>query len=755
MQRPRLKANLVAEIIDGDRIFLVADDQHHMVRGAAPVAVLPYLDGTLTIADIAEQLAGRVSPMQVFAAIRRFDAAGHLADGRSDMPEREIAFWDAQGIDPAVVASRLAGATVTVVVAAGIDRDQIEAPLRASGIRIADSDSDLTVVAVDDYIDPMLAQVNHDHLRSGRPWLLIKPGGLAPWLGPAFYPGAPDDPAATGCWQCLAQRLGENRQVERYLSAKHGDGVPRHTSRAGLATGPHIVANLLATEVVRALTTGESVLAARMIVLDMRDLQTTEHTLVRRPQCSACGSPTLTSQRDTKIVLTAGHAEHTTDGGYRMQSPQATFDRLKRHISPYLGAITRLGAHEENSSGATFSFTAGHNFAMVNDNMDLLRRNMRGQSGGKGRSEIQAKVSALCEAIERYSAVWRGGESVRRAAYGHLDPGVAVHMDDLLHFSPAQFAGRAAWNTDPRHRMQLVPDPFRTDVEMDWSSVWSLTNDTERLVPAGYAWYGHPDLTEHFYCVGDSNGGASGNTIEEAIVQGFCELVERDAVALWWYNRLRVPALDLDSLGDPYIDLMRAYYATMDRDMWALDLTSDLGIPTFAALSHRNHDVEDIMVGFGAHPDPRIAALRAVTELNQFLPFINQRNADGTTAYRTDDHETLAWCRGARLAAEQWLVPDPAQVPSAITDYAAPASHDLADQVRHCVARAKAVGLEVLVLDQSQPDLDLKVVKVIAPGMRHFWRRLGAGRLYDVPVRLGRRDVTTAESDMNPWNVFF
>ena len=58
-------------------------------------------------------------------------------------------------------------------------------------------------------------------------------------------------------------------------------------------------------------------------------------------------------------------------------------------------------------------------------------------------------------------------------------------------------------------------------------------------------------------------------------------------------------------------------------------------------------------------------------------------------------------------------------------------------------------------LDQTQPDLDLCVAKVIVPGMRHFWRRLGPGRLYDVPVRMGQLTHPTTEERMNPWNVFF
>jgi len=51
----------------------------------------------------------------------------------------------------------------------------------------------------------------------------------------------------------------------------------------------------------------------------------------------------------------------------------------------------------------------------------------------------------------------------------------------------------------------------------------------------------------------DSNGCAAGNTLEEAIVQGFLELVERDAYAIWWYNRLQRPEVDLSQFNDSYL----------------------------------------------------------------------------------------------------------------------------------------------------------------------------------------------------------
>ncbi|MEK8104196.1 YcaO-like family protein [Micromonospora sp. M12] len=80
---------------------------------------------------------------------------------------------------------------------------------------------------------------------------------------------------------------------------------------------------------------------------------------------------------------------------------------------------------------------------------------------------------------------------------------------------------------------------------------------------------------------------------------------------------------------------------------------------------------------------------------------------------------------------------------------------DVGDDVRRCVRLAERAGLEVIVVDQSRPDIDLAVVKVVVPGLRHFWRRLGPGRLWDVPAELGRDPLAVDETSANPLNVFF
>ena len=75
---------------------------------------------------------------------------------------------------------------------------------------------------------------------------------------------------------------------------------------------------------------------------------------------------------------------------------------------------------------------------------------------------------------------------------------------------------------------------------------------------------------------------------------------------------------------------------------------------------------------------------------------------------------------------------------------------DRREQVRACVNLVKRHGHDFLVLDQTRPDIEVPVVRVIAPGLRHFYRRFGPGRLYDVPVKLGLRKRPVKEAELNP-----
>jgi ribosomal protein S12 methylthiotransferase accessory factor len=252
----------------------------------------------------------------------------------------------------------------------------------------------------------------------------------------------------------------------------------------------------------------------------------------------------------------------------------------------------------------------------------------------------------------------------------------------------------------------------------------------------------------------DSNGNAAGASLADAIAQGFCELVERDGVALWWYNRTRQPAVDLDSFDDPWIGALRDRYAGIGREFWVLDVTSDLGVPAMAAVSRRvDKPAEDVMLGFGAHFDPAVALRRALTELAQLLPAVAGARPDGT-GYGAADPHIRHWWTTATVDNQPYLRPSDTVVPRDRTSYGYVPPADLSAEVDRAVDIARRHDLDLLVLDQTRPDIRMPVVKVVMPGLRHFWARLAPGRLFDVPVRLGRLDAPTAYRDLNPIPLF-
>ncbi len=443
----------------------------------------------------------------------------------------------------------------------------------------------------------------------------------------------------------------------------------------------------------------------------------------------------------------------TADGEHRTLAPDAAFDRFKHLIDRYTGVLRHLQRLPTPPGGLLHTYQVQHSLVSVFDALDKLRANEQAGSAGKGMTDIQAKMSAVGEGLERYSAVWQGYEYVVWASYNELKD-EALHPASLLGFSARQYATRAAWNTACPSPMLHVPEPFDDGEVIAWVPVWSLTQQRYRYIPARYGFFGYPD-DGTLFCRADSNGTAAAVTLEEAILQGLYELIERDAVSIWFYNHLRRPGVDLARFDTPYFTDLKQYYAgVLHRDLHVLDVTSDLGIPCFVAVSRRtDRKPEDIIKGYGCHHDPVIAIGRALTELNQVLNNVLEETADGATRYRIRDPLGLGWLRTATMAEHPYLTPDPEQSLKRRDDYPAPATDDILDDVWACVRRAQAENIEVYVLNLTRAEIGMPVVKVIAPGLVHFWRRLGFRRLYDVPVKMGWRQTASREEDLNPWSI--
>jgi ribosomal protein S12 methylthiotransferase accessory factor len=759
MHRPRFRADhLPIRVTDdrGDHLLVVAETRHLLIDDplAGPVAEL--LDGSRDVAAVLGELGGTHSPLAIATALRRLAGHGLLAEGAPAAGTAAVAAWDARQVDPDRAQEWLATGHLVLVDAGSPGVGQVADTVRLLGPEVTTIDIDRfepgahppgtpVVVAPRAVTDPRLARLNNAFLAAGRSWTMIRPHGHVVLFGPHFVPGD------TGCWQCLRQRWDDNDQVANFLAGRCPDDPRLDAALAALPATATALAGLLAAELPVLAERGRSErITGRMVALDTRDLTTTTHELVRQPQCPRCGDPTRVPQSGTGIDLTAGPLR---GGSARVTTPRDTYGRIAHEVSRYLGVVTRL-VSTTGDDDLLHGFRAAHHFP-TGRQAGSLRQNLRGYSGGKGRTEIQARVGAIAEAVERYCAVWRGDRPTSRSSYRRLGPDRAVHPRDLLNYSDKQYANRTSLNATLGH-FHHVPRPMDDDLELDWTTGWSLTRAEPRDVPAAYCWYGHPELAALETCAADSNGGAAGNTVAEAVLEGFCELVERDSVALWWYHRSRMPGVDLDSVADPWLDSARDHLsARLGRDLWVLDITADTGIPAFAAVSPRLGDTgEDVLVGFGAHLDPRIALDRAVIELCQFLPLVT-RTADGRTRYGIDGPDAAHWFSEVRVGEQPWLRPDPGSRKSTMDTHRNLSTGDVAADVDNCVRLAAAAGLETIVVDQSRPDLALSVVKVIVPGLRHFWRRLGGGRLWDVPVRLGRTPRAIDEDSVNPFNVFF
>jgi ribosomal protein S12 methylthiotransferase accessory factor len=723
-----------------------------VLRGRIHAAVAPLADGTRTVDEIVTAAkAARIEPAEAYYALALLEQKGYLveADGLDDVERRRAAaYWRAAEADDDAP-RRLAAAAVSVRAVGAADAAACEAALEAVGVRAA-ATGDLDVVVTDDYLRPELGEINEAALASGRRWLLAKTIGAELWLGPVFTPG--DGP----CWRCLERRLADNREVETYVALRSGHGAALAPAVSALPSTLALGAQMVATAAAHELAApGPSRLHGALVTLDTRTWDSREHVLVRRPQCPVCGA----SQPEQRPVeLRSRRTVFARDGGHRAALPEETLRRYGHHVSPITGVVTALErGHVGDEEGAlVHCYVAGHNFAACVGDVDGFSRHLRTKSGGKGMTDVQARASALGEAIERYSGQLQPELDVQRTArYADLD-GQAIHPHELLLFSERQYRIREEWNAHAS-RFTRVPWPFDEQAEIRWTPAWSLTRQEPRYLPTAFCYFrlGSGDDSVPAFCYACSNGNAGGNTLEEAVLQGFLELVERDAVALWWYNRLPKPGIDLASFDEPYFERLRERYRAGGQELWVLDITSDLGIPAAAALSATAGRM--IMYGFGAHLDPRIAVSRALTELNQMMVAAGLFDPSGPGLEQSpllDDAGARAWYETATVDNQPYVAPAPDRPVRRLDDFSAWESDDLLDDVEHCRRIVEEKGHEVLVLDQTRPDIGLPIVKVVVPGLRHFWPRFGPGRLYDVPVATGELAAAHTEDELNPHHIF-
>jgi ribosomal protein S12 methylthiotransferase accessory factor len=448
-----------------------------------------------------------------------------------------------------------------------------------------------------------------------------------------------------------------------------------------------------------------------------------------RGGCPSCGAPAV------RIELPSGRAATLRAGGYRPIGAADLLRQIEAAVDPVSGIVRDLVALPAAAPVRPLSqvFIARHAFPLARPDLQSTLRNLQGRSAGKGRQAAEGRAGAIAEALERYAGLARPGDAPRAARARDLGAD-AIAPNDWMLYAPAQFAAAAEWRAldDPA---AFVPDPADPDRALDWTAVSDLISGAPAWAPAALCWHQfRPSLPGPLPGIACSNGCAAGQTRTDALVQGLLELIERDAVGIWWQARARRPECALHGRGDRWLDRVCEALSDLGYDLAAQDLTHDLGVCVVAAVAWPSRGAGPMLLGFGAHLSPATALSRAVTEVLQVLPdrpagelggmpWSGLGRVPGRAPPGPADFDFLRPRGGGGTAGPgQDLPPAPATADAALAAL---------------LGTLDAAGLRVFALDQGRPDVPLAVQRVIVPGLRHFRPRLAPGRLDSVPARLG------------------
>ncbi|MFI3315060.1 MAG: TOMM precursor leader peptide-binding protein [Rikenellaceae bacterium] len=591
------------------------------------------------------------------------------------------------------------------------------------------NDESIYIVVTPSYLEPKLLEFNRVANAKKLLWLPVKITGEEFYAGPLF------GNSELGCMECVAT---QNRMHHSYLPQK-----PFYSRYA-----VRFFASLIECELRRFASGASSRLESGVIAQNFVDNTTTYHIFKPTNSCPICGvnqKSLCDSKPDFKSRPKIGYV----DGGDRIISAKESLKRFLPLVSPITGVVSSLKGDERWSdsnggywlSSAKWGCVNSENSVQSEDGKQANHRdsrvNITGCSAGKGRSEEQAHMSAIGEAMERYSTQYFGYEKVINASYDQLGASRAIEPRRLANFSKRQFANREHFVNS---HFGKIPHPYPTNEKIDWVECYSLIDKKYIYIPAAYAFYSYPKDygVKYIYCC--SNGVSGGNCIEEAFLQGAYELFERDGVALWWYNFLQRPALDLEAFADKKMRQFINTIRSKGDQIYALDFTPDRpGIPVIGVVIMPK-DVENKTpsFGFGAHLDVHIALDRAFSEVVQCQGFAGKMEADEEDWWGLlKDREQTAF-----LSPSNDPLRRPEDFPKLTTD-------TLLGDIELIISRLEECSMDCYIHNLTREETSFSVCRVIITDLLHFWYRFGNKRIFNAPVEFGWSSAPLCEEQLN------
>ncbi len=315
---------------------------------------------------------------------------------------------------------------------------------------------------------------------------------------------------------------------------------------------------------------------------------------------------------------------------------------------------------------------------------------------GKGLTKEEAKVSAIMEAVERHCAEVRGYNIVRQGVEEFMAEHNAVNPLDLI-LTPV-----AAYHL---HTMTVA-----------WVKGIELNSMAETWVPVSAVFHPYVAKNDLSLFRTSTNGLASGNNLEEAVLHGMCEVIERDAWSLVEGRRKINGSVDVPEAGR--VRELCDRFTSKGIEVHLKNLTSDIGIPTIAAATDdvEMQDPALLTLGIGCHLNPEVAAMKALLEVAQSR--LTQIHGAREDTVRGEHSRKLGYERMKRIN-HMWLTDDGPKL--ALSDLPDRETDDIFDDLQVVRTQLNSRGLSTaVVVNLTRRDLEVPVVRVIVPGLEVF-----------------------------------
>ena len=321
--------------------------------------------------------------------------------------------------------------------------------------------------------------------------------------------------------------------------------------------------------------------------------------------------------------------------------------------------------------------------------------------GGKGISKDHAKASAMMEGFERYSAEKQDGDETIIATVDEISD-FGNHIDPVSLNLPKMFEKRDI-----------------NDLSLEWTLSKDIVSGDEYYIPTNaiYHPYIHGNDVESLF-KSNTNGLASGNILEEAILHGMLEVIERDAWSIFELTHKNYAQIDLDSIESEVVNDIIDKFESNGIKIKLMDFTADVKIPTIAASADDTvtKDAGLLTLGMGSHLDPEVAILRALTEVAQSRA--TQINGAREDTVRADFAREAGYERMKRINRYYFREEDEK---IKLSDIENKSTSSIAKDIEIVKDELIANDIDkILYVDLTRPELDVSVVRVIIPEMELY-----------------------------------